>query len=407
MKHIVFVIGYYYPEAGSTSLCAIKVMNDLMKRYEVEISCVCGTNSEDLIECLDGRSIYRIHHVSFTDCINKTTTNWQRRELIIKKTFRDLFNLRYYPDMDRGFSQKIFTILNRIESAKHIDCVVAVYMPKQSLSGVLMFKEKYPEINAIAYFLDTLRSNKPRLLPMKVHTKMLDRYENIIFNKFDKIILMRYGLEYYSKKICDKYKSKISFLNLPSLSMLQLEKKKVQSFKCSYIGTTYSDIRNPSFALKVFDEINKLKKEVVFQIYGPSNMKNELLDWQIKHSQSFSYHDFINHQEIISVYEDTDYVVSIGNTLRGVVPGKTFEIVGTLKPIIHFTDGANDSSLEFIKKYPNVCIINYQMSIKEAVKCLMQFFARPYRMCDSNYIESIFYEAKPDAVSDIIYGLLG
>lgn len=270
-----------------------------------------------------------------------------------------------------------------------------------------MFKKEHPQIQAVAYFLDTLRSNRPRLLPIKLHTRMIDYYENDIFHTFDKIILMKYGLDYYSKSLCERYKTKIAFLSLPSLEMLQLTKKEKHGSKCSYIGTTYSDIRNPAFALKVFNEVNFLYPNVFFQIYGPSNMKTELLDWQAKHPQSFAYHDFINHQEIVSVYEDTDYVVSIGNTLRGVVPGKTFEIFGTLKPIVHFTDGTNDSSLEYIKKYPNVCVIDYQMSVKEAAIHLIDFFNKPYRISDKNQIESTFYDAKPDAVSDLIYGLLG
>ena len=350
MKHIVFVIGYYLPEAGSTSLCAIKVMNDLYNRYDVSISCVCGTTGIQGVENKDNKDIYRIHHITYTDSFDKVQTKFEQYYTKVHKTINDIMNLRYYPDMDRGYSQSIYTILNKIEKTKHIDCIVAVYMPKQTISGVLMFKEKNPGVHTIAYFIDTLRSNKPRFLPLSIHTKMLDIYENVIFDNFDKIILMKYGYAYYSKYLCKKYSNKIHYLGLPSLELMNLKHKNSIGLKCSYIGTTYSDIRNPIYAMKVFEMANRKDNRILLQIYGPSNMKIEMMNWQIHHSQSFYYHDFISHEEIINVYEDTDYIVSIGNRLKGVVPGKTFEIFGTLKPIIHFTDVLNDSSLEFIKK---------------------------------------------------------
>ncbi len=403
MKHIVFVIGYYFPEAGSTSLCAIKIMNDLLKRYDVTISCVCGTNEKTGVECVNKINLYRIHHISYTDSFDKTATKAERSLVRTNKLIKDISNIYHYPDMDWNYSKEIFAVLDRIETTCHIDSIVAVYMPKQSISGVLLFKEKYPDVHTIAYFLDTLRSNRPKLLPWWIHTKMIDIYENKIFSIFDKIILMKYGAGYYSNQLLKKYKDKISLLGLPSLEILKLNIKDSKGKKCSYVGTTYLDIRNPMFALRVFDAVHRIDDSVFFQIYGPSNMKEDLIEWQTQHRESFYYHDFINHEEIISIYEDSDYVVSIGNTLKGVVPGKTFEIFGTLKPIIHFTDVTNDSSLEFIKKYPNVCIIDYHMGVQEAANYLLTFLSKPYQLCDPLEIENKFYFAKPDAVSDIIY----
>ena len=406
MKHIVFVIGYYFPEAGSTSLCAIKVMNDLIKRYDVSVSCVCGTNGIQGVEHKDNKDVYKIHHVSYTDCLEKSQRKIVRRFTKVNKVINDIINLQYYPDMDIKYSRSICDMLDKIERKKHIDCIVAVYMPKQSISGVLMFKEKNPEVPTIAYFLDTLRSNKHRLLPMSFHTKMLDKYESRIFDTFNKIILMEYGTAYYSKRLCKRYSDKISLLGLPSLEIMNLRTKNIHGMKCTYIGTTYSDIRNPIYAMKVFAEANKIDSRILFQIYGPSNMKTELLNWQAQHSRSFYYHGFIDHEKISSVYEDTDYIVSIGNTLKGIVPGKTFEIIGALKPIIHFTDCLNDTSLKYLKQYPNICIIGYEMSIEEAARCLIEFLKKPYFMCDSSVIEHTFYYAKPDTVSDLIYNTM-
>ena len=43
------------------------------------------------------------------------------------------------------------------------------------------------------------------------------------------------------------------------------------------------------------------------------------------------------------------------------------------------------------------------MSVEEAADCLLDFFKKPYHLCDFRSIEKIFYFAKPDAVSDLIY----
>ena len=406
MKHIVFVIGYYFPEAGSTSLCAIRVMNNLKKRYDVKISCICGTSETQGVECHKGIDVYKIHHITFTDRIEKCVTRLDKCSMRIKKSINDVIDMQYYPDMDRKFSKEMYEVLEKIEKNKHIDCIVSVYMPKQSISSALLFKDNHPEVSLVAYFLDTLRSNKPKMLPSFVHKKKMDVYEAKIFNTFNKIILMEYGLQYYSKVLCDKYSNKISYYGLPSLDIMKLKSKRSYGMQCVYIGTTYSDIRNPVFAMKVFDAANKIDSRINFHIYGSSNMKNELIAWQTNHSESFHYHDFVNHEEIIHVYEGADYIVNIGNSLKGVVPGKTFEIFGTLKPIIHFTDTTNDSSLKYIKQYPYICIINYNMGIEKATSCLLDFLNKPYCMCDEKSIETKFYYASPNAVSDLIYDTL-
>lgn len=402
MKHIVFVIGYYFPEAGSTSLCAIKVMKDLQKNNDIELSCICGTNMEDINEYRENVDLYRIHHVSFTDALEKHNTRWEILWAKSKKTINDIANFRHYPDMDMGYSRKIAAQLERIEKKKHIDAIVAVYMPKQSISGVLLFKKAHPKTKCLAYFLDTLRSNKPKLMPSNVHKLMLNKYERKVFSAFDQIILMEYGKEYYSSSLCDLYKKKINYLGLPSLEIMELRKKESHGKKCIYIGSTYSDIRNPHYAMKVFEAAHEKDSTIQFSIYGSSNMKKDLIEWQSRYPDSFYYHDYINYENIRTVYEDADYVVNIGNTLKNVVPGKTFEILGTLKPIIHFTDGLNDSSLKFIKQYPNVCIITYTMTIETAVDILMQYLNRPYILSDRHVIENSFQYATPNAVSNLI-----
>lgn len=402
-KHIVFVIGYYFPEAGSTSLCAIRVLNDLNKRNDVEISCVCGTSGTESCESVNEIKVYKIHHITYTDRIDKSTNIVRKAITKNMKTINDMINLHNYPDMDKRYSKRIFKTLESIEANKHIDCIVSVYMPKQSISASMMFKKRHPDVRCIAYFLDTLRSNKPRFIPFKYHNQRIDSFENSVFDLFDRTILMEYGTDYYSKDICSMYKKKISYLGFPSLEFLKLDTKSKPGKQCCFVGTTYSEIRNPLFAMKVFEAAHIKDDRISFRIYGPSNMKNDLIAWQDKHSDSFSYHDFISHERIESVYDEADYIVNIGNTIKGVVPGKTFELFGTLKPIIHFTDITNDSSLRFIKEYPNACIISYDMSIDVAVDCLLDYLNKPYSMCSKSLVERTFSFASPAAVSKLIY----
>ena len=403
MKHIVFVIGYYYPEAGSTSLCAIKVMNDLLKRYDVEISCVCGTNNNGGFEHVNNIDVYKIKHSSFTDSLEHCSGKLERKLLKIKKHLNDFSNIWHYPDLDYRYSVIISKQLEEIEHIKHIDCVVAVYMPKQTISGSLLFLRKHNDIKGVAYYLDTLRSNKPKPLPLKLNNKLINRYENEVFSAFERIILMKYGREYYSQDICERYVRKIFYLGLPSLEMFNLPIKQHTAYGCYYIGTTYFKIRNPLFAMQVFKKANERNKNISLHVFGPSDMKSQLIDWAAEHPNSFYYHDFINHEEIHHIYDEADYVVSIGNQLKGVLPGKTFEIIGTLKPIIHFTDGENDESLQYLRQYPNICIIDYNMSIEHATDILIEFLSKPYRLCDSNMIDSLFKFARPEAVSELIY----
>ena len=319
-----------------------------------------------------------------------------------RKTIRDAIHIACYPDMDRQYSYDICSLLEKINNEKHIDCVVATCLPKQSVFGTLLFKRNHPDARCIAYCLDTIRSNKHKYLPLWIHNRMMDNYEREIFSTFDKVIVMKYGVDEYPSEMYKVYQDKVAILGLPSLEILDLNINGKPGKRCVYIGTTYSDIRNPMFAMKVFDLVHTRDSDVVFQIYGSTNMKAEIEQWEREHADCFSYHGHIDHKEVFKLYEDADYIVSLSNTIKGIVAGKTFEIFGTLKPIVHFSDIKNDSSLEFFAQYPNVCIIDYGMSVEEAASKIAMFFERGYSLCEKEEVSRIYSYATPKAASTVI-----
>ena len=401
MKHIVFVFGYYYPEAMSTSLCTINVINTLKAREDVKITCICGTRGEQRTDTYDGMEVHRVQTDPWKAnylAAGRVTRMW----MVMKKVVKDAFHVLDYPDMDKPYSRRLYEELELVHSRTPIDGIVSSYMPFQSVSAAILFKEKHPETRIVGYFLDTLRGSKPLFITRGMHRRMCDKAEHAHFAKLDKVILMQYAKSMFDSKVFDDVRDRMTFLSLPSLKIEQPKPREKNEYRCCFIGTTYREIRNPMYAMKVFAMVSKDMREVSLHLYGKTDMQRELDDWEIAHPGFFAFHGFIGSDEVDGIYDETDYVVSIGNKLKGIVPGKTFEIFGKLKPIIHFTDVENDSSLEYIEKYPNVCILDMRDSIETSALKMMEFLKKPYEICDADFMRQTYASALPDATVGVI-----
>lgn len=405
MKHYVFLFGSYYPDAGSTSLCTINVIKALQEHGDVNITCVCRNEGNSIVEQRDGLVIHRVE-----------TNSWSRKfasvrgikKLILyfQRIINDVINFYNYPDSNKIYSRKLYRELELINQTHPIDAIVATYMPFQTVSAALMFKDKHNNVPVVGYFLDTMRGKKLPLVSRKRYLKICDKAEHNTFAKLDRIILMKYAEYMFASKIFDDVRHKMVFLSFPSLRIRNIDETHINKYNCCFIGSTYKEIRNPYYALQVFDKVSKKIPDVRFQIIGKSDMSETLMKWAESHPQSFSFQGFISSDRIEAIYDVTDYIVSIGNKSKGVVPGKTFEIFGKLKPIIHFTDEENDSALEYIRQYPNVCIINMKESITDSANQIIDFLQKPYTYTDPIYIEKTYSSATPKAAVEVILSVI-
>lgn len=396
MKHIVFIFGNYYPEAGSTSLCTINVINVMKNIPGVKITCICRNDDETVVEHRDGLEIHRVKATSWGKKYNDTG-KIKKMILLLYKKFNGIAKYYNFPDRNKMLSNRIYKELELINEGTPIDGIIATYMPYQSVASALIYKKKHQKTPIIGYFLDTMRREKYSHISDSLFVRLCDKAMHKVFTKLDKVILMKYTEDMFQSNYFNDVKGKMVYLNFPSLRIMPIDESHINNFRCNFIGSTYKEIRNPIYAIDVFEYVHKKKNDISFHIYGKTDMVDDLRRISKIHSDFFSYHGFVASNEVERIYEETDYIVSIGNKSKGIVPGKSFELFGKLKPIIHFTDIDNDTSLIFFKQYPNVCVIDMRERVDYSGDKLLSFIKQDYYYCNPKQIRSTYSSAMPDA----------
>ena len=81
-----------------------------------------------------------------------------------------------------------------------MESVICTFFPVETLIVGNLLKDKFPNVNFVAYMLDSLSGGfLPRLLPswFTRYKKLI--YEKYLFKKFDKIVLMEASRTHHQK----------------------------------------------------------------------------------------------------------------------------------------------------------------------------------------------------------------
>ncbi len=115
-----------------------------------------------------------------------------------------------------------------------------------------------------------------------------------------------------------------------------------------YAGTFYEDIRNPEEMFKV---LLKIDSEFFMSIFYFGCQ--DIID---KYHQEFKgrivTNPIVDKEEIHRLESESSILINLGNSITNQLPGKTFELISSGKPIINFYFTEEDPALEYFRKYP-------------------------------------------------------
>lgn len=403
MRRIVLVFRSYPPETTANVVCMINVLEALKKLDQVKLICVCGTVGESKVEYNDGVEIHKIHHISYSDKIAKNNNMFKKLFYSIRHALHSVIVLPIFPNVEPIFSLKIYRELLRINTKAEIDCIVSAFSPYATIAGMQQFKKKHKQTKCIAFFLDVLRGRKPPFgISDNYYRKLCLSREKKLFKKVDKIILPEGSKVMFMGEEFESFNNKFRYVNFPVLRIKDSKENTLNNLRFVYTGTLDKHYRNPS---KVIDIINKLKESglnVCFDIYGKSDMEEELRRIQDRSAGAVVYHGMVPKEVADIACEEADYLINIGNHVAGMVPSKTFEMMGYKKPIIHFSLGDSDTATVFVKKYTNSLIVDMNEATSTASEKIMTFINKEKIQISDEELLREFYSATPEAIVDII-----
>lgn len=402
-KHIVFIVERYTPEYSANVNCIRNIVREL-KQQNVRISIVCASHATTGLDTVDDILVHRIKYINYASRLSVCRSKLKKGLLVLGHFVKSVFLLPWYPNVTPSITNKVYKKLLDIQKNDRIDCVIGVFQPYFPIKAALKFNKKYKTIPVIGYYLDVMKgANKPFGTSQRFFEMLCDKSQKKDFAKLNKIFLPECSKVYYDTDYFSEYQEKIKYTNFPTLLKENFTGENDSStLNMVYAGTTNHVYRNPVRAINLLIKAHEHYPNIVFHLYGDSDMKDELKQLETKSNGVFVYHGIVQKAVADEAIQQADYCVNFGNNVRGMVPSKIFELIATGKSILHFTSGFEDSSLEYLNKYPKARILDYQNTDQEILSDLINILKEKRIHIDYDSIERLFYTATPRAVSEEI-----
>lgn len=370
MKRILFMTESYEPNPSPNAVCAKSVLDTLNRRGD-DTSVITLRNAlgQPSSEEIDGTKVWRL----FEGALNGASMRLQRKQgafaALSRKLVGALSHLKgavmgfFYPLLSPWEVLRYYRKAKRLHKEQPFDDMVCVYHKISAVLAGVMMKRKFPELRFVVYTLDAVSGGwvpdilHSRTIPMR----SLKRWERVMFGAADAVFVMESHRSHYQPEEYDYCRGKLRFLDIPLLAPREAGEREGGSdgkVHMVYTGSMSCSTANPRYLLKLLEN-PELGQSAVFDIYG--NIAPDIME-EIKASRIYQNggvvcHGRAPHAEILRVQEQADVLLNFGNANPCMIPCKIFEYMSTGKRIVSFTYSQEDSSLPYMRRYPNALIL--------------------------------------------------
>lgn len=367
-KKKILIVTYYWPPSGGAGVQRWLKFSKYLPEYGYEPHVVVPENpnypsldsslENDLNEDIkiikfpiwEPYNIYRKfmgfsndYKINHTFSSNGKSSSWKSKcSLWIKSNL-------FIPD------PRIFWIFNTVPKLKkyivehEIDTIITTSPPhSMQLIGYLL-KRKLPQLKWIAdfrdpwstiYYMDSLPISK---FSKKINAKL----EKKVLKKADKVITVSPSLAKELELIRGK-KVEVITNGYDEIDFKDLSHEfQYDFFNLVYIGTLYNEYNMPNL-WEVLSELafsnDEFKTKLKLTIAG--SISEELIEnfIKLKLEDNLEFKGYVNHSEICNIMNDASILLltTPKKNNAGILTGKVFEYLATLKPIFCITSPNND-----------------------------------------------------------------
>lgn len=394
--NILVLMGRYLPKMSVNSVCMDNIIRQIADDHS--ITCICY---DDFALYVDKQvDIIRIQR-DLSKSLQYKLENRPSRIVnkickFIDKVKIALF-LPMWPWSDPIFTLKEYVVAKKIVRNKGIDCVIAIHMPLSSIIVGKMLKVKYPNIQFVPYFLDSLSGGIPiSIRSTEWNIRKKNKWERKLLPFADKIVVMESSREHNRKYNGDaNYYSRFIHLDIPLLVNSDIREclspYDSDCVNVVFCGTANSPMRN----MKYFNRIAKALEDrgIVFTIIGECNCVDEIDAKNVRLIQS------IRHEELYPYYVNADALLNFGVTVPSAISGKIFEYISYLKPIISTYSIDDEACIPYLKKYPLSLLVDERIDdIKTQADRLYDFvITNKNKTLDKDSVWKMYYNNTPEA----------
>jgi len=393
-ESILIITSDFLPTPSANGVCAYNLARVLIdKGYSVEVI----SNRRDRlkkIEIIDGVTVKRLNNNTIIRYIKNKNI-----QLMISR-INLLLHLFIYPiDSISAIFRYFITTINIIKS-KNTSIIISLNHPLIGcLSGVYAKRKFKGKLKFVVYDVDSFANTiKGQFISQSKKTKMMWKWEKMIFDAADLLIVMRNHEVYYNQEKYIQFKHKMRIANFPMLYKQLLNRQNKQTgserINCVYLGTLSQTYRNPKITCSLFSKISN----VDLNFFGKIDNTETIIKKYSGQTQGRIHHggmvSFLQGQEFL---QSADILISIGNSDSDMVPSKTFEYMSYCKPIIHLFTFKEDPVIPILKRYPVALLLDAKKSVQTLVEQIKEFLSTCFRKSiDQKRVWELYFENTPE-----------
>lgn len=364
MKHIVFVLGSYYPNYSAVGKCLGNIADELGAQYKITVICMKNKLNQDDRAYYNAQKIVRV------------TTDNQHKRLQLEQKIQNTKGSQFLKAKKqilrlKGFIKTLLakeTIDAKLVAAyleaingvdEFIDVIIPTCNPFESVVTAMKYKDKHPDVEIIPYLFDLFAENlnlNRFFLNRELKRKNNMRLENEMFEK-SKAVLHVANWTSYIKKYYGKYSEKTIEVEHPLLLKQKGQEsiKKDDRIHVVYTGIVDIKNRNPNHALQVLTKLESEK--IVIDFYSFGSGEEVIEQYAERYSNRVVAHGKVSSNEAGIARIASNILLSIGNIDTSQIPSKLFEYMSAGKPILHFAYSESDPTIKILNNYPVKMIV--------------------------------------------------
>lgn len=390
-KHLVLVVGNFYPKPSPTGKCA-EAYADLLKD-EFDISVVCLADKDRVRYAYNGKQVF--------PAAGWYTLFQHRLEKKAPRIIQDLAKIPVHihqrftqPNNLYSYVKAARKQLEKIHADRPIDVIFSVGAPIAAHTAARKFWKKHPEIRWVTYTVDSYAAQNKGI------AKAL-AFESSVLEASDKVLLSE---EIYDNNpaLYEKFRDKceaLPYLMPPTPQRAEgTQYFDLEKTNLVYAGRFYKAIRHPEYLLQLALEMDE---SCVLHLYCQSDCDGLIDDYVHRSGGKIQRHQPVSVEEIQRIYTQADVLVNVGNNTPEFKPSKTFEYIASGKPILNiYYEGQFD---EVLAQNPLALQLGRDMPSREAVVQLRSFLQSSHNKTLSRpEIDNIYPKHSVESIEHIL-----
>ncbi len=409
MKHIVFVLGSYYPRYSAVGICVKRVVDALKGEFRISVVAMAAEHATEPVLRMDGINIHRIStpeiavRSQLVRSLKAGGGRSDRLRLLALRMRGIMRRLLSRATVDHALVNAYQRKLSELQDA---DVIVPLVFPFETVIAALAHAAT-SKVKVVPYLFDNfVDSRSLHVLPVARELKR-SRHLQLEQDMIERsaAVLSMHPLEaHFRKHFGASIDEKMHFLEHPLLIEAPAEPGAATDVvRLVYTGALIKNVREPDYVLDFLEGLQVTGPfEANFYVMG--NASSQVKTGTAASGVVIKNHGQVSKQEASLAVEQSSILLNIGEKEGKQISSKIFEYMSAGKPVVHFSYTKDDIVTKILNRYPMaLCLLQDGDAMVENRARFVQFVSENAgRTMRFEQVAEIFPEALPQTTAQVI-----